>query len=291
MANHSLRDTTENWQEDQIDCSQFQTQSHDNKVEFLRSHGYCFGCLLKGHLSKNCKNRLMCQVCQMKHPTVLHIQSARGPKQENQPKATAETEDTPISSALVSAGDVTGARRDCALAIVPVRVEVAKGSRYIQTYAFLDPGSTAAFCTENLMNLLNAKGRKTQILLRTMGQEKPAGTYEVRALEEGDLEGCMYLDLPNVYRQSKITVSKENIITEADLKKWPYLSSIQLKEIEAEIELLIGTDVPRAMEPWQIINSHDNGPTFCSLLSRDLVLQTILSLTPSYLFPFLRLWS
>lgn len=194
----------------------------------------------------------------MKHPTVIHIQSAKGPKQENQPKATAETEDTPLSSALVSAGDATGAGRDCALAIAPVRV--AKGIRYIQTYAFLDPGSTATFYTENLMNLLNVKGRKTEILLRTMGQEKPAGSYEVRGLEVGDLEGCTYLDLPKVYTQSKIPVSKENRITEADLKRWPYLSGIQLKEIEADIELLIGTDVPRAMEPWKIINSHDNGP-------------------------------
>ena len=42
-----------------IDCSRFKTQSHDNKVEFLRSHGHCFGCLLKGHISKNCKRRLM----------------------------------------------------------------------------------------------------------------------------------------------------------------------------------------------------------------------------------------
>ena len=196
----------------------------------------------------------------MKHPTVLHIYNARGPKQENQTKATAETEETPISSALVSAGDATGAGRDCALAILPVRVKVANGSRYIQTYAFLDPGSTATFCTEKLMNQLNVKGRKTEILLRTMGQEKPAGTYEVRGLEVGNLEGCTYLDLPKVYTQSKIPVSKENIITQADLKRWPYLNGIQLKEIEADIELLIGTDVPQAMEPWNIINSHKNGP-------------------------------
>lgn len=136
------------------DCSNFKTQARDNKVEFLRSHGYCFSCLPKGHVSKNCKKRLQCQVCQMEHPTVLH-------------KATAEIVETPISSALVSADDATGARRDCALAIVPVRIKVAKGSRYIQTYAFLDPGSTATFCTENLMNQLKVHGRKTEILLRT----------------------------------------------------------------------------------------------------------------------------
>ncbi|KAK0138631.1 hypothetical protein N1851_024819 [Merluccius polli] len=86
-----------------------------------------------------------------KSPKKVPSQEAK----ENQPRATAETEETPISSALVSAGDATGAGRDCALAIVPVRVKVAKGSRYIQTYAFLDPGSTARFCTENLMNQLN----------------------------------------------------------------------------------------------------------------------------------------
>lgn len=35
---------------------------------------------------------------------------------------------------------------------------------------------------------------------------------------------------------------------------------IQLQEIDADVELLIGVDVPKAMEPWQIINSQGNGP-------------------------------
>lgn len=48
-------------------------------------------------------------------------------------------------------------------------------------------------------------------------------------------------------------LSQKKKITQADLKMWHYLNDIQLKEIEADIELLIGTDVPRAMEPWKII--------------------------------------
>lgn len=84
--------------------------------------------------------------------------------------------------------------------------------------------------------------------------------YEIRGLEVGNLEGCTYLDLPKVYTQGKIPVSKENIITQADLKRWPYSSGIHLKEIDADIELLNGMDVPRAMEPWNIINSQRNGP-------------------------------
>ena len=60
--------------------------------------------------------------------------------------------------------------------------------------------------------------------------------------------------------QDEIPVSKENIPTKKDLERWPYLSRIQLDEIDADIELLIGIDVPKAMEPWEIINSEGNGP-------------------------------
>lgn len=67
---------------------------------------------------------------------------------------------------------------------------VVNGSRHIQTYAFLDPDLTATFRTENLTNQLNVKGPKTEMLLRTMDQERPVGAYEIRGLEVGDLEGC-----------------------------------------------------------------------------------------------------
>lgn len=166
----------------------------------------------------------------------------------------------PISNAIISAGDSTGAGTGCALAIVPVRVKLSQSSKYICTYAFLDPGSTATFCTNRLMNHLHAKGRRTTILLQTMGQQNPTRTYEVTGLEIGHLQGGTYISLPKVYTQNKIPVSKDNIITKKDLKDWPHLDHIQLDEIDADIELLIGTDIPRAMEPWHVINSKNNGP-------------------------------
>lgn len=33
-----------------------------------------------------------------------------------------------------------------------------------------------------------------------------------------------------------------------------------LPTINAEIGLLIGTNIPKALEPWQVINSKGNGP-------------------------------
>lgn len=107
---------------------------------------------------------MTCQNCQKKHPTLLHIEIQN--KDSTQASGTAAKQEKP-SSALVSMDNrdnaVTG--RECALAIVPVRVKLAKSDKTVTTYAFLDPGSSATFCTERLMKHLHAKGRRTDILL------------------------------------------------------------------------------------------------------------------------------
>lgn len=42
----------------------------------------------------------------------------------------------------------TGAGDDCILSIVPVHVK--KGSRVVETYVFMEPGSSTTFCTDTL---------------------------------------------------------------------------------------------------------------------------------------------
>ena len=67
-----------------------------------------------------------------------------------------------------------GARiQDCVLSIVPVQIKAKKGNQMIKTYVFLDPGSTATFCSERLMNELKMGGRKAKIVLRTMNRSYP----------------------------------------------------------------------------------------------------------------------
>ncbi len=55
-------------------------------------------------------------------------------------------------------------------------------------------------------------------------------------------------------------VHKGNIPRETDLQKWPNLNTVHLPEIEAGIELLIGTNIPKALEPLEIICSVNDGP-------------------------------
>ncbi len=238
-------------------CDLFKRKSNKEKVEFLKANGMCFGCLGKGHMSSNCQRRLICQFCNANHPTVLHID-----RKENEEKSN-ESKESSLSSALVSmdAGSRTGAgAKDCALAIVPVKVKLKKGSKAVQTYAFLDPGSSATFCTEQLMRELNAPGRKLDILLKTMGQEKTVNSYKISGLEVAALKGDAYLTLPDVYTQSIIPVTKDNVPKLEDLKRWSYLKDVDLTPIDAGVGLLIGVNAPKALEPWRVINSEGSGP-------------------------------
>lgn len=57
-----------------------------------------------------------------------------------------------------------------------------------------------------------------------------------------------------------IPVTKDNIPTKKDIRKWSYLRDVDLTQINASIGLLIGVNVPKALEPWRIINSEGNGP-------------------------------
>lgn len=240
-----------------ISCSKFALEPHATKVEHLKNRGHCFGCLRQGHMSRSCQKRLECQKCKGRHPTLLHINRTDQQPQQQPPAQFTSSTNTQVSAANHAA---TGASRNCAMAIVPVQIKGASGSKIIHTYAFLDPGSTASFCTEQLMERLNTRGRSTQITLKTMGQERLVKCYELTGLEVGSLDSNMFIDLPNVYTQKAIPVSKRDLLTQQDLSQWPYLNEVTLRNIDADIELLIGINVPKAMEPWQIIRSQGNGP-------------------------------
>lgn len=238
-------------------CPQLEKGAHSEKINFLKENGVCFGCLCTGHISRDCRKHLSCKVCSLKHPSVLHIH----PMKKGTDSAQAKREsDTALGSVLVSSGLTGAGNHDCKLPIVPVQVKSKKGNKTVVTYAFLDQGSAAVFCTAGLMNKLNLTGRKTRILLRTMGQEKVVSSYIVSGLEVAGLDDDNYCELPNTYTQESMPVHRGNIPQQKDLQGWPYLRHVHLPEIDSDIELLIETNVPKALEPLQVIRSINDGP-------------------------------
>lgn len=245
------------------ECQRFAKNKHREKIIFLKEKGVCFGCLNTGHLSKNCDKHKICEKCKQSHQTALHIHVKQVDKSMNISGIYPNEPKPAVNHTLVSAqtfGSQTGAGSNGTLSILPVQVKAQKGNKVIQTYAFMDNGSTSTFCSEALMRRLNLTGKKSKICLLTMSPKTSVSTYIVNGLEIASLNGTRYYSLPNIYTQKTMPVNTANIIKQKDLTQWPYLEHIEIPEIDSNVELLIGTNASKLLEPWEIVNSQGEGP-------------------------------
>lgn len=92
-----------------------------------------------------------------------------------------------------------------------------------------------------------------------MGQEKVVPAVSLLRLEVSGLQENFFL-LPEVVMQKKIPVTTDNIPTVADVERWPHLLKVNFPSIKANVNILIGTNAPRLLEPWEIVNSCGDGP-------------------------------
>lgn len=121
-------------------------------------------------------------------------------------------------------------------------------------------GSSATFCSETLRRL-GVYGKETQVLCRTMGQEKRVSCFVLFDLEVFSLTENMYICLPDAYTNTDIPVMKENVPVEKELETWPYLQrEVQLPQTDADVKLLTGMNAHSAIQPWKIIHSQGDGP-------------------------------
>jgi hypothetical protein len=161
----------------------------------------------------------------------------------------------------VKNGFTSGVKSECAVSIVPVTVKAVNSHKQVNTYAFLDTGSTASFCTERLMHALNLRGNKVQISLSTMSDDcKLTSSYVLKGLELGSLNGKDFTELPELFTQARLPVTRKEIPTQEDIDQWPYLSKVNIPVIDADVDLLIGCNAPTVLEPHEIIPSQNSGP-------------------------------
>ena len=147
------------------------------------------------------------------------------------------------------------------MAILPVKVERKGSDTAIVTYAFLDNGSSSTFYTESLMKQLGIDGVKTRIFLSTLEKKGSlVDSFLARDLVISDLDENNFIALPVLYTRTEIPVTKDDIPTQEDADLWTHLSGVYSPNVSAEIGLLIGSDVPEALDPLEVKNSEHGGP-------------------------------
>ena len=195
--------------------------------------------------------------CHNKHSTFLHPPSARI-DDATQPETGAQSAYVSVGKlrrTFIGAGtSVTG------LPVVPVKVRAKGGNALISTYAFLDDGSNTTFCSDQLLGDLGVRGVDTTLSLTMMEREYSKKASSLVQLEVFDLDENNFIELPLVFSTPVLPISSESVPRQEDVDRWPHLKGIRIAEIDARVGLLIGHDVPKALEPKEVKESQDGGP-------------------------------
>ena len=262
------------------DCRTFTAKPSDEKVDFVKTSGLCFGCLQHGHLSKNCPQKDTCKKCTKKHPTSLHMEprvyqeTAAKSETKEQPKTAAketkeppkETKEPPKEQKPAVCRKVFRGKAESASSmIVPVWVstQIEPEKEYL-VYALLDTPSDTTFILDQTAKDLNAQAVDVALKLTTMTSRDElihCKKYSDIVVRGFDLDTRIHL--PSVYSRDFIPVNKSHIPTAETAKKWPHLASLSDKVPplqDCDIGLLIGYNCPQALAPRGCITGEDNQP-------------------------------
>ena len=239
-------------------CDQIRSMAHQEKIDTVRKLGLCFGCLRSGHRSKDCRSRKTCEDCQGNHPSLLHKTISDYPphldEEVDSGIVNQESSNSQKSVAIYTSIQGNSCR---GMSVVPVRVRTSNG-RETLTSAFLDNGSSATFCTKSLLKRLGLKGyafNNINLFTTTIHGKREMKCALVPGISVCDLSGNNIIALPPLYAIDSIPVEKGDLVEQQDVQKWEHLRGLELPESNAEVELMIGTNVPHALEPHEVINS------------------------------------
>ena len=245
-------------QHELTECQRFIAMSIDERKFLLREHNLCFACLKTGHRAQGCLNKMKCAKCGRMHPTLLHLDNFRPPREAMREQGPNSTQQTVECSATSTTGTIV------LHSIVPVRVRQDESEKEIITYAFLDNGSNGCFLTQELKEQLEAQGDETTLQLRTMNGTNVVQSCIVPKLHVSSLDGSNSVTIPKAYTRDIIPVGHEHIP-----RRHLFERSSQLRDVcsllpeylpDVSIGLLIGGNCPRALEPLEVVRADGDGP-------------------------------
>ena len=222
----------------------------------------CFDCLGTGHRRAECSKKAVCDICKGSHPTALHRDPIISRSSASVPLTSVSSVSAPSTTAVTISAIGSDLKGSCdTMPIIPVKIKLRNSDNEIATYAFLDTGSSDTIITEQLMAQLNARGQRINGNIITLhGCDVPTSCVAVSGLEVCGYGEETYISLPTVYTQPSLPVTKDQIPTQEDVSRWPYLSDIVITKLDADIGILIGGNAWNTMEPWMIVNSIGDGP-------------------------------
>ena len=206
-------------------CEGFQALSLDKKRRFVLCDNMCLSCLWVSHFAKDCKRKVICDICKQIHPTLLH---------EEQFKAKEEKASTALYCKRANNSNHTS------MIILVWLSRVKAESPEILVYALLDSLNSNTFIDQDVCKKINADSEPVRLKLSTMTNRNSI-----------------------VKSQEYIPLEKNSIPTRKTAETWDRLLSIAKHmpdELDCPVRFLIGYDCAGALKPKKVVIGEDHDP-------------------------------
>ena len=117
----------------------------------------------------------------------------------------------------------------------------------------------------NLLEELKVSGVQTAVTIKTLNGDYKHSAITVDCLEVANVDEKKreWIKLPRVFSQDDLPAASDEIATADNIQKWEYLDKIipKMKNFDGQdVQLLIGANCLKALEPLEVITSEGDGP-------------------------------
>ena len=232
-------------------------QDVEERKKLLLKFGRCFRCLRKGHLAKDCSNRIevVCKYCSGKHHSALCMASQGNVETSDTLRVPGNVEPVGIGNSM----DV-GTRNNVALQTAQAQI-VGKGSSRVRV--LFDTASHKSFVTSRVVKSFELETLRREWLT--------VNTYGRRATGS-NLRDVVGTDLTpvgggKVFRVEAYVVPEISRVHNEHLdiarRNYPHLAQIWLSDVcksseQLEIDLLIGADYLWSFQTGNVVRGEVN---------------------------------
>ena len=148
--------------------------------------------------------------------------------------------------------------------VIPVKIKYKDSNSVYSTFTMLDNCSQGCFVNSSLVKTLIIKSYKNSVSVKTLTGKRIHISFAVDGLVVSKTSwlDAEWINIPKAYTKVDLPVDSSEIATPEKIKKCKHLQEIS-EEIsqsdDGKVELVIGGNCPRALEPVQVIASRDGG--------------------------------
>lgn len=238
------------------ECRELIKLKYHDRQKFVRNSSLCFGCILPGHVSKECPNRSVCKTCGRQHATIFH----KEPKDEC--SANSKGDSVPPAQESVVHKTSLSPSTLVSTMILPVYVTGVTGHE-IMTYALIDTQSDSTFVSDKLAESLGS-GIRCNLSVSTMTTHNQViKSTKYQQIKVRGFNSDRSLVIPAAFSRPSIPVNRSHIPTPDLARGWAHLESIADKIAplqSCEVGLLIGYNCSDASAPRNVLRGNRGEP-------------------------------